>query len=179
MRPPSLALRVALLAAIGLAGCASMTEDQCRRADWFERGRRDGGQGEPSTYIDAHRQACAKAGVLPDGTRWLAGWQDGVRGYCTPRSAWDSGAANRSYQGACRDLDEAAWLRWYRSGQDLYRTRRERDTARSEIDKLERQLKKAEKDDERKQLREQIHKLDVEHARLRRLAQTLESAAPR
>ena len=49
-----------------LAGCASMSEDQCRRADWLERGQRDGRNGENPYRIDDHRKACGKVGIVPD-----------------------------------------------------------------------------------------------------------------
>lgn len=172
-------LGIVVLAATVLAGCATLTEDQCRQVDWKDLGRRDGTQGQSPDRVADHAKACAKAGIRPDEAMWRAGWREGVASYCTPKVAWSEGSRNQSYQGACRDLDEAGFLRWHRSGQDLYRTRTERERARSEIDRLEAQLKKAEKDDERKTLRERIRGLDVEHARLRRLQDTLEAAAPK
>lgn len=177
MRVASLLSLLAL--ALLLAGCESMSEDQCRKADWFERGRSDGREGEGEARIDAHRKACAKAGVVPDERRWRQGWADGARSFCVPREAWRHGLADRSYNGSCRDFDEAVWLRWYRAGKDAHATRSERDAKKREIDKAEEQLKKAEKEDERKALRERIRQLDAEHARLRRLLDAQMSGAPR
>ena len=162
-----------------LGACASMNEDQCRRADWFDQGRSDGRAGQAGDRINAHREACSKAGVLPDGGRWSAGWREGVKLYCAPTSAWDAGVHDRSYNGVCRDLDEADFLRWYRAGKDVYRVRQERAKLTAEIDKAEEQLKKATKDDERKALRERIVQLDKDKARVRRTLETLESVAPR
>ena len=168
-----------LALAATLSGCETMTEDQCRKADWAERGRADGRNGEPESQLDAHRKACAKAGVTPDERRWRQGWADGVKAYCVPAVAWRWGLDNRSYRGACRDFDEALFLRWHRAGHDAYKTKSEREARQREIDKLEEQLKKAEKDDERKALREKIRQLDVEQARLRRLLDAQLSGAPR
>ena len=172
---------LALLAAVAalLAGCETMTESQCRTADWLERGRSDGSRGEPESQLDAHRRACAKAGITPDERRWRQGWVDGARSFCVPAAAWRHGLDNRSYHGSCRDFDEAIWLRWYRAGKDAYATRSERDAKRREIDKAEEQLKKAEKEEERKALREKIRQLDGEQARLRRLLDMQMGAAPR
>lgn len=164
--------------ALLLAGCETMSEEQCRSADWLDRGRRDGAYGENEHHVEAHRKACAKAGVVPDVERWRAGWLEGVRVYCTPRSAWQRGLENRSYQGACRDLGEAEFLRWHHAGREVYRLRQQRDRNSTEIARLEEQLKKAQKDDERKALRDKIRDLDREQARLRRTAETLESVAP-
>lgn len=169
----------ALFTTLLLAGCASMSEDQCRRANWYEQGRSDGRDGQNDARIEAHREACAKAGVAPEVERWRAGWREGVRSYCTPQSAWDAGKHDRSYRGACRELDEPAFLRWYRAGKDVYKTRQQRDANRAEIDKLEAQLKKTDKEDERKALRDKLRNLDEEQGRLRRLLENLESGAPR
>jgi hypothetical protein len=159
-----------------LGGCASMSEEQCRRADWPAQGERDGRQGQPASRIAEHREACAKAGVTPDAAAWQRGWQRGVIVYCSPRSAWSEGTRNQGYQGACRDLDEPGFLRWHAAGIDLYKARQQRDGVKRDIEKAEAQLKKAEKEDERKALRERIRALDHDHARLRRLVDALESA---
>lgn len=180
IRTPVNPIRCTLvLAAAGmLAGCATMSEDQCRKTDWYQRGVRDGNQGEPERHLDAHRQACAKAGVAPDETRWRQGWREGVRGYCTPRWAWQIGTENRSYRGACRDVDEAVFLRWYQAGKDVHKTKSERDEKQREIERLEKDLQKAQKDDERRALRERIRRLDEEQARLRRLLDAQMTGAP-
>ena len=62
-----------LLLAILVSGCASMTQDQCRHADWAERGQRDGREGYSLSRIDEHREACAKVDVRPDTARWQLG----------------------------------------------------------------------------------------------------------
>lgn len=179
---PSISRRrswIPLLAALALlAGCETMSEDQCRRADWYQRGQRDGNQGEPERHIEAHRKACAKAGVVPDETRWRQGWREGVRGYCTPRWAWQIGTENRSYHGACRDFDEAVFLRWYNAGKDVHKTKSEREARQREIERLEKDLQKAQKDEERRALRERIRRLDEEQARLRRLLDAQMTGAP-
>lgn len=168
-------LPVALL----MAGCASMSESECRRADWYEAGRRDGNAGQPESRLADHRKACEKAGIWPDGERWLTGWRETVRNYCRPTVAWQAGSTNQTYLGACRDINEGEFLRWYQAGQDVYRTRQQRATNQQRIEALEAQLKKADKEDERKLLRERIRDLDTEQARLRRLLDNLERGAPR
>jgi hypothetical protein len=173
-------LTLALAAAAALlAGCESMSERQCQRADWYERGRFDGNMGEPESRLQDHRQACAKAGIVPDEVRWRQGWVEAVRGYCTPRWAWQMGTENRSYKGACRDFDEAVFLRWYQAGKDVYKTTSERDEKQREIERLEKELQKAQKEEDRRALRQRIRRLDEEQARLRRLLDAQMSGAPR
>lgn len=163
-----------------LAACETMTEDQCRRADWTDRGRRDGAAGETESYIEAHRKACAKAGVTPDLARWRQGWFDGVRGYCTPRSAWSVGLRDGSYQGVCRPFgNEDEFLRWHQAGREVYKLRNDRDRNAREINRKEEALKKATKEEDRKALRDDIRQLDREQQRIRRTIDSLEALAPR
>lgn len=161
-----------------LAGCETMSEDQCRRADWLDRGRRDGADGEPMSILDSHRKACAKAGVVPDDARWHTGWREGLGRYCTPRSGWERGLSDRTYHGVCAGMGEDEFLRWHRAGREVYKLRQQRDHNTREIAKLEEQLKKAAKDDERKALRDRIRHLDQDQQRLRRTIDTLTSVAP-
>lgn len=172
-------LLVSIVPCALLVGCVSMTPDDCRFADWYQRGLSDGRDGRSDDRIDDHRRACAKAGIGVDVELWRRGWGEGVRSFCVPRVAWQQGLNNRSYSGACRHLDDAEWRRWYRLGQDAYNTKSERDARQREIDKLEDQLKKSQKDDERKSLREKIKQLDQERARLRRLLEQQMRAEPR
>lgn len=167
-----------LMLAGSLVACETLSEDQCRKADWAERGRLDGRNGEPEAFLEAHRRACAKAGITPDDRRWRQGWADGAREFCVPRVAWQRGLDNRGYSGSCRDFDEAVWLRWYRAGKDAHATRSEREAKQREIAQAEEQLKKADKEDLRKALRERIRQLDAEQARLRRLLELQLRAAP-
>ena len=171
-----------LVAAAGagalLGGCASMTEGQCRRADWYERGLEDGREGRPALWLDAHRQACARAGVQPDAARWLDGWAQGNRAYCTPRSGWQSGALNRGYGGACRDRDEDAFMRAYAAGQAVWRTRQELQRSWEEVERLELELRRVTRDEDRQRIRQRLAWLDVERRRLRLLLETQELTRP-
>lgn len=169
---------IALTLVALLAGCESMSEGQCQRTDWYQRGQFDGNMGEPEARLEAHRQACAKAGIVPDAARWRQGWLEAIRGYCTPRWAWQIGTENRSYRGACRDFDEAVFLRWYNAGKDVHKTKSEREARQREIERLEKDLQKAQKDDERRALRERIRRLDEEQGRLRRLLDAQLTGAP-
>jgi hypothetical protein len=178
VRPGAWAAGAALACAALLAGCASMSEGQCLRADWYERGLEDGRDGRPATWLDAHRQACAKAGVQPDGARWRAGWQEGNRAYCMPRSGWQAGAQNRGYAGACRDRDEDAFMRAYAAGQAVWRTRQELQRNWDEVERLELELRRAAKDEERQRIRQRLAWLDVERRRLRLLLETQELSRP-
>lgn len=157
-----------LMSLVLLAGCATMTDDECRKADWQTVGRRDGEDGRNDRWLDAHRKACSKAGVVPDQRLWLRGWADGVQRFCVPHRAWRLGLGDSSYSGACRDHSEAQFLRHYEAGRVAYRARKDKEDKEKQIADAEEQLKKATRDDERKTLRNRIRDLDSDLIALRR-----------
>lgn len=161
-----------------LAGCASMSKTECQSADWQLAGLADGRSGLPPDYINSHQEACAKAGVTPDVPRWRVGWTEGVKSFCSPNSAWNAGLRNATYYGVCAGLDEATFLRYHRAGQLVYRARQDLSKTQAEVTKLEDDLKKASKDEERKRLRDDLHRADRERARLTALLAALELAGP-
>ena len=84
---------LAAVAAFALAGCASMSPEECRVADWAEQGYKDGRSGLTPTRITEHRKACAEVGVVPDAQRYRQGWDRGVQEYCTPTNGLAQGRA--------------------------------------------------------------------------------------
>ena len=170
---------VSLPACLALAGCETMSEDQCRKADWYAIGQRDGNDGQNERWLDAHRRACAKAGIAPDQQRWLQGWAVGVRSYCVPPRGWRAGLNGRSYDGACRDKGESLFLHHYEAGRAAYKTQQERDGVLRDINKAEDELKKASKDDDRKLLRDKLRRLNDDYRRLGRQLERQLAEEPR
>lgn len=79
------------LTALLLLGCASVSEEECRVGDWRGIGFSDGAAGRSPDYIDNHRKACAKVGVAPDLAAWQAGRSQGLKQYCSPQNAYETG----------------------------------------------------------------------------------------
>ena len=71
-----------------LGGCASLSEEECRNADWGRLGHQDGAAGYPESRLAEHAEACAKIGIRPMGDIWRAGWDRGVLLYCVPSVGW-------------------------------------------------------------------------------------------
>lgn len=67
------------LAALLMAGCAPMTADQCRGADWYRLGYRDGDVYGLQAQIDQYEAQCASVAV--DRNNYMAGWRDGYAEY--------------------------------------------------------------------------------------------------
>ena len=54
-----------LAVAIVLTGCAAMSEEECRTANWNEQGVRDAMAGHSRARLEDLREACSKAKVTP------------------------------------------------------------------------------------------------------------------
>jgi len=180
---PNTAQRFAMIllagTAMALSGCATLSEEECKTADWGRLGYKDGAAGHTENRLAEHAEACAKTGVRPMADIWRAGWDRGVRAYCVPSVGWNEGLAGRSYQGVCRGRGEEAFLPAYRAGADIYRLQSKLDSNTSEIKRLERELREAKGDKDRYRLRERLEDLDREQSRVRRELGYLRSSAPR
>ena len=67
----------ALLIAVALlAGCAGMTEAQCRSANWYEVGYRDA-RYKMQSQTEVYAQQCERYGVKVDGERYAQGLREG------------------------------------------------------------------------------------------------------
>ena len=60
-----------------LAGCVSMDASECRSANWFDLGYRDGLAGLQWTTDAIYENQCGKFGVALDAGEYRKGWQDG------------------------------------------------------------------------------------------------------
>lgn len=135
-----------------LAGCATMNEEECRSADWYSVGFEDGAHGRAINYIGNHREACAEYGISPQADRYLDGWNEGIRRYCTPRNGYQAGMRGASRSAQCpadlaRDFDIA-----YQYGHRIHLLNRELSavdqdmrTAQSELDQVKLALAQIEK----------------------------------
>jgi hypothetical protein len=133
--------------ALNLAGCASMSKDECRVVDWRTVGYEDGVAGRASDTIGQYRKACASVGVAPDLDAYRAGRAEGLREYCQPQNGFRAGAHGADYAGFCpADLAPAFTLA-YDSGLELHARKQRLNEAiarlastRSQIDSIEHQL---------------------------------------
>jgi len=79
MRYPVLTIFLAASLA-GCAGATQMTENQCRDADWYDVGERDGLFGGPAC-IDSYAHQCDRHNVQTARERYMEGWYEGNATY--------------------------------------------------------------------------------------------------
>jgi hypothetical protein len=71
-------MRLLVLASLLLGGCAAATlsENECRGANWYERGWNDALMGN-RPRIDLYNEQCSRFGAAPSESDYLAGWSAG------------------------------------------------------------------------------------------------------
>jgi len=104
-----------------VSGCASLSKEECKTANWKTIGFEDGAQGKPEARIRAHRKACAEYGVAPELEAYRSGWEEGVARFCQPGNGYSQGRSGKEYTGVCPDSLETAFLQSYRDGRALYK----------------------------------------------------------
>ncbi len=123
-------------ALLALGSCATMSEDQCLAGAWGEQGYSDGYAGLSESRLEAHAEACAKYGVVPDSRAYFSAREDGLRGYCVPERGFAEAVRGNSYAGVCRGPMEGAFLAAFSDGQEIYQAEQAVSEARSRIDSL-------------------------------------------
>lgn len=125
-----------------LAGCATLSEEECITADWYTIGYEDGANGQPDTRIGSHREACAKHGVTPDLRDYQDGHSEGLLTFCTPRNGFNRARTGYQYNGICPPSLEPEFLDGYDAGRQIYQVA-------SEVSSLEDQQRSNEAEQQR------------------------------
>lgn len=99
-----------------LAGCASMSEQDCLGADWQQIGERDGAFGHSVERLSYHEKACHKYGLDSDRSAYFRGHREGLRVFCTPESGYQEGIEQRRYRYVCPVDSESSFLHEYAKG---------------------------------------------------------------
>ncbi|MDX9835075.1 MAG: DUF2799 domain-containing protein [Desulfobulbus sp.] len=150
-----------------LAGCASLSRDQCLQGDWYAVGVGDGQLGMPVDRLDQHLKACSQYGVGIDQQRYLEGRADGLAEYCQLDNAFATGLNGHRYQGACPPAMDAPFERANKAAYEVYTLRQELDSIDSQLATLEDDLLDRDLADHRRRLRAEIRELDRQRDRLR------------
>jgi hypothetical protein len=73
-----MAMRIVLLAAVALTGCATqtMTANDCRGTNWYARGEQEAIMGM-RPQIDLYTEQCSRVGAVASEKEYLDGWAYG------------------------------------------------------------------------------------------------------
>ena len=191
------AIRFALAIAFGflLASCATMSPEECKRADWRAIGQSDGLDGRDLSHLDDRAKDCAKVGVTVNAPLYLQGRDMGLRNYCRLENAVPLGLNGGTYAGVCPPEVDMLFQQRFQIARGVYDLRSDVRNLDGKIDNLElrlrdlhhgeeRRLKEAGSDEQRKKIRQLIDderrhlRGDISEAdrRLRRKRDELRSA---
>lgn len=109
------------LAVALLGGCATLTPEQCRHADWRQIGFADGAGGHNAGRINDHAKACAEVGVRPNLDDYVDGREQGLRNYCQAENGFAIGRRGASANVAdCPENMKFSFMEQYRHGQQVH-----------------------------------------------------------
>ncbi|MCH7336763.1 DUF2799 domain-containing protein [Acinetobacter sp. NIPH 2699] len=115
-----------------LSGCAAMSVEQCKTANWFNVGEKDGSAGHESR-LDKYYSSCQKANVVPNQSLYEKGYQKGLGYYCRPETIFNEALDGRGDFRVC-PLDKRASLhRYYQVANDYYQANAEFDRSQNDL----------------------------------------------
>lgn len=161
--PRMLSAATAVFCILVLAGCAAMSESECRHADWHQLGERDARQGRAAEFFAGRAEACREHGLSADQAAYREGWRRGLEHFCTPDSGFRHGLAGDGYREICPPGRERPFLAGYELGLDIHRAREELNLLDRDIASLEHELEELddpggkEADRIRRKIRERRH----------------------
>ena len=109
-----------LLVVALLAGCATLSEDECLNADWAVMGEIDGQQGRALSMLDNYRRDCAEYGVVPDTRAYLAARESGLILYCTRDNGYREGRSGTRLEADCPAALATGFQQGYQLGRDVF-----------------------------------------------------------
>jgi Protein of unknown function (DUF2799) len=171
---------LALAALVSLAGCESMSKQECQVADWQRVGFNDGAKGQSERRLAAYTEDCAEAGVQPDAQAYRRGWDSGIQRFCTAANGWREGVLGHSGKNAVCQAQPGyeAFSRYLDAGLQVYRTSAQMRHNDNETNRLQKQLEGSGTDEEKKRIRESLRDLDRRQSYLRTTLAQQQMLAP-
>lgn len=134
----------ALLIAISSTGCASrliVLKPKCSELNWFEKGRQDGMQGQPSNNWTMKSSECETMEKTQI-TDYMDGWNHGLSLYCTKDHGFTVAKAGITYKKICPENYEEDFLKGYQEGLQVYLIEKETAQIIAQVDGLQTQLRR-------------------------------------
>ena len=103
-----------------LAGCATVSKEDCLLTDWYEIGRMDGMQGTPRTEFQNRARPCLEHGVQTNRQAYYRGHDEGLKYYCTELKGFELGRVGLPYKSVCPRQLEKDFRTGYQNGLQLY-----------------------------------------------------------
>lgn len=152
-----------------LASCASMSDSECRVADWNRVGLADGSNGVGESRLAAYAEDCGKAGVEPDTVAYRKGWDQGIAQYCNAANGWRAGLQGQNGRASVcvGQAGYETFARYLDAGLKVHAIQSRMDRNDSEARRLQGRLAEVKTDEEKNRIRDQLRNLDFDQLHLR------------
>lgn len=159
---------LSVLVVLLVAGCATLSREDCARGDWAGLGLNDGRAGEPGSRFDEHQKACREYGIAVDQEAYLSGRDQGLQDYCRLDNAFQIGLSGKPYHHVCPPSIDGLFAHYHATAFALQQERAELDRLDNDLAGQERDLyAKKLSDKEQLRIRDHIRDLDRQRDRLR------------
>jgi hypothetical protein len=125
-----------------VAGCASISKQECLVGDWQSVGFKDGNNGQPTARLGSHIEECGKHGVSIDRATYMKGYNEGLQAFCTFDRGLQFGRSGGYYQDVCPANLAVEFRRGYTMGSQIKKVEDQISTIENEISMLEEALVK-------------------------------------
>jgi hypothetical protein len=122
----------------------------CSELNWFERGRQDGMQGQPSNNWFMKAKECEKMGPA-EVQNYMDGWNHGLAMFCTEEHGFITARSGMPYKKTCPEKYEEAFLKGYQEGFNVYLIEKETAQIIAEVEGMEEKLNDEGTDEEIKE----------------------------
>lgn len=143
------------LVLLSVAGCTSISKEECLQGDWYSIGVDDGKNGRlPTDSFHGYEKECADYGVRPDFAKYQQGHSQGLVFYCDFEHGVAHGRSGSEYNTACTGKLEPSFRQGYQQGRRWYQAKKVVDDIRYAIARI--QSANTQMDDEIYQLNQRI-----------------------
>lgn len=126
-----------------LTNCTSklvVLKPKCAQLNWFEKGRQDGMQGQPSNNWTIKSSECDTMEKTQI-TDYMDGWNHGLSLYCTKDHGFVVAKSGLPYQRTCPENYEEDFLKGYQEGLQVFLIEKETAQLIAQVDGLSSQLR--------------------------------------
>lgn len=127
-------LTTTILMTCALSGCATMSPEECLRANWEEVGYNDAVEGHPVSRSSEHREACADTGVSVDFELYRNGHALGLPYYCTRETGFETADHGGDFASQCQRDTFPDYGLGYSEGLDVFALKTEMREFEIQID---------------------------------------------
>ena len=121
-----------------LAGCSSLSEEECRAMSWYNQGYQDGEQGKTRSATRDYQKTCGEYGLKVDEAEWQRGYAKGLELYCIPELAYSKGREGSEYLGVCPN--DTSFLTQFERGRKEYLLEQRLGELQQELERTERSI---------------------------------------